>query len=112
MSGIFDGLWRYGQKLSAFDSVSAEGREFRGFLEPMNQHSEAEEKRNKAGILPTEKYLLLAEPTETFACGSATVIACGDLRFELLSVREVLDGEKLTHRECVLLKVGEVKSDA
>ncbi|NCB73455.1 MAG: hypothetical protein EOM51_01740 [Clostridia bacterium] len=112
MSGIFDGLWRYGQKLVAFDGGATEGREFRGFLEPMNLHLEAEEKRCKAGVLPTEKYLLLAEPTEVFACGRTTIVVCGGISFELLSVREVLDGEKVTHRECVLLKVGEVKSDA
>ncbi len=112
MSGVFDGLWGYGRKMSAYDGGLALGREFRGFLEPMNPLSGAEEARDKVGVLPTEKYLLLAEPAEAFACGSATSIICGGVRFELLSVREVFNGEKVSHRECVLLKVGEVESDA
>lgn len=112
MSGIFDGLWRYGKKLCVFDGSSAEGRQFYGFLEPMNLRSAEAEKRDKAGILPTEEYLLLAEPTKAFACASATTIIGGGMKFELLSVREVFDGEKVSHRECVLLKVGEVDRDA
>ena len=111
MSCIFDGLWRYGQKLFAYDCSSAEGRQFSGFLEPMNLRSAEAKKRDKAGILPTEEYLLLAEPTEAFDCGCKTTIVGGGLKFELLSVREVFDGEKVSHRECVLLKVGEVGSD-
>lgn len=111
-NGVFDGVWRYGRRLLAFDESSAGGREFYGFLDPMSLSSVVSETRNKAGLVPTEEFRLIVEPAETFAYGTATTIVCGNIRFELLNVREVYDGEKISHRECVLLKVGEVEKDA
>lgn len=110
--GVFDGLWRYGQKLHAFDEGSDQGREFYGFLESMSFSSAAQESRDRAGIVPDEEYRLIVEPAEALAYGKATMIVCGGTKYELLSVEEVYDGDKVSHRECVLLKVGEVDGDA
>ena len=110
-NGVFDGVWRYGRRLLALDESSAGGREFYGFLEPMSLSSEISETRNKAGLVPSEEFRLIADPAESFAYGTATTIVSGNIKFEVLSVREVYDGEKISHRECVLLKVGEVISN-
>lgn len=111
-SGVFNEIWRYGQRLVAYDSASAAGREFMGFLEPMNFYSGASSVRSKAGLIPTEKFRLISEPDELFPSGTSTRIVCGGSAFELLSVNEVFDGERIAHRECVLLKTGEVMADA
>ena len=110
--GVYDGLWRFGQTLFAYDGASVGGRGFRGFLEPMSLNSGEPERRDKAGIVPTEHYLLIAEPKEAFAYGKATLVVLGSTQYELLSVKELHDGEKISHRECVLLKIGEVETNA
>ena len=110
--GVLDEIWSFGQKLFAFDASSVVGREFFGFLEPMSFGSAVSETRDRMGVVPTEEFRLIAAPTETFSCGSATQIICGNAKFELCSVKEVFDGEMISHRECVLLKVGEVIKNA
>lgn len=110
--GIFDEVWRFGRKLLAFDAGSVAGREFYGFLEPMSFGFAVSETRDRMGVVPTEEYQLIAAPAETFPYGAATQIVCGNAKFELLAVKEVFVGEKISHRECVLLKVGEVISNA
>lgn len=112
MTGRFDGLWRFGRTLTIFDSQSAEGRSFRGFLEPMDRRTSTERTRTKAGFAHKEKFRLLAEPKEQFPDGEGTKLVCGDEVFSLLRAKAMYDGEKVTHRECVLLKTGEVKADA
>lgn len=110
--GIFDEVWRFGRKLLAFDVGSVAGREFYGFIEPMSFGSVVSETRDRMGVIPTEEYRLIAAPVETFPCGTETQIVCGNAKFELLAIKEVYDGEKISHRECVLLKVGEVTANA
>lgn len=110
--GVFDEVWRFGQKLFVFDAGSVVGREFYGFIEPMSFGSANSESRDKAGGIPTEEYRLIAAPAETFPYGTATQILCGTAKFELLATKEVFDGKKISHRECILLKVGEVNSNA
>lgn len=110
--GIFDDVWRFGQKLVAFDAGSVAGREFYGFLEPMSFSSAVSETRDRTGVIPTEEFRLIAAPAETFPCGTATKFLYKNAKFELLAVKEVFDGEKISHRECVLLKVGEVAANA
>ena len=110
--GAFEGVWRHGRRLIAFDESTSVGREFYGFIEPLSFGTEVSEVRDRAGIVPAEKYRLIAEPSEEFSCGTATRLVCGNMSFELVSVKEVFDGEKITHRECVLLKTGEVASNA
>ncbi len=70
--GVFDGLWRFGQKLFAFDAGSVAGREFYGFLEPMSFCSAVSETRDRMGVVPTEEYRLIAAPAESFPCGIGT----------------------------------------
>ncbi len=111
-AGVFDGVWPYGQKLYAYDGESTSGRVFSGFLEPVNLGSADLETRDRAGTVAEEMYRLIAAPKETFPYGTATVIVCGTVKYEVLSVKEVFDGAKVSHRECILLKAGEVKSGA
>lgn len=85
---------------------------FHGFLEPMDRRTSIARIRSKAGIVQTEKFRLFAEPGETFPAGEGTKIVAGNEEFRLLRVKAMYDGEKVTHRECVLLKTGEVKKDA
>ena len=112
MRGRFDGLWRFGRSVTAFDAVSPTGRTFHGFLEPMDRRSSTEKIRTKAGFAPKEKYRLFAEPGEMFPDGEATKLVCGGEVFKLLRARAMYDGETVTHRECVLLKTGEVTTGA
>ena len=111
-AGVFDGIWPYGQTLRAFDAGSSDGREFMGFMEPLSFTDYATEERTGAGIVYKEKYRLLAAPAESFPCGTETVIVCGSVKYEVLSIKEICDGEEISHRECILLKAGEVESDA
>lgn len=83
-----------------------------GFIEPLNLTSGAPEVRNRAGLIPNEEYRLIAPPSETFPYGTESVIIFGNATFEMLSVKEIYSGEKVSHRECVLIKVGEEQSDA
>ncbi len=110
--GVFDGLWRFGQRMRAFDANSSGGRNFYGFIEPMSLSLVDSETRGRTGVSPQEQFWLIAEPSETFSGGTSTTIVCGSERFELLSVKEVFAGQRVSHRECVLLKVGEVDSGA
>ena len=112
MKGRFDGLWRFGRTLTAFDNVSPTGRTFHGFLEPMVRRSSTEKIRTKAGITSKEKFRLFSEPDETFPDGEGTKLVCGDEVFKLLRAKAMYDGETVTHRECVLLKTGKVTTDA
>ena len=111
-AGVFDGIWSYGQKLIIHDKGEASGRSFMGFIEPLNLTADVSEAGNRAGLIPNEEYRLIAEPSETFPYGTDSVIVCGNTRFEVRSVKEIYSGEKIYHRECVLLKVGEVQKDA
>ena len=111
-AGVFDGVWPYGQTLRAFDADSVNGREFMGFIEPLSLADTVSEKRDRAGRVSEEKYRLIAAPAETFPYRSATLIVCGSAKYEILSIKEIHNGEKISHRECVLLKVGEAASDA
>jgi len=111
-AGVFDGVWPYGQTLRAFDADSVNGREFTGFLEPLSLTDCDAEERTEAGIVCKEKYRLIASPSETFPYGPATLIVCGSIKYELLSIKEVQAGEKISHRECVLLKVGKAAGNA
>jgi len=65
-----------------------------------------------AGIVQKEKYRLFAEPGEVFPGGEGSKITAGNEEFRLLRAKALYDGETLTHRECVLLKTGEVKKNA
>lgn len=112
MSGRFDCLWRFGRILTLFDTRSPSGRTFRGFLEPMDRRTSTERIRTKAGLATKEKYRLFAEPRETFPEGEGSRLQCGGEFFRLLRAKAMYDGETLTHRECVLLKTGEVTEDA
>ena len=112
MRGRFDALWRFGRSVTVFDTASPAGRTFRGFLEPMDRRSSTEKIRTKAGFAPKEKYRLFAEPEETFPDGEGTKLVCGDEVFKLLRARAMYDGGTVTHRECVLLKTGEVTTGA
>lgn len=112
MSGRFDALWRFGRTVTAFDETSPAGRTFRGFLEPMDRRSSTEKIRTKAGFAPKEKFRLFAEPKEAFSAGEETRLVCGGEEFRLLRAKAMYDGETVTHRECVLLKTGEVKTGA
>lgn len=111
-AGVFDGVWNYGQKLCAFDEGVTSGRSFLGFLEPLKLAADSSETRSGAGLVPNEEYRLIAAPSETFPYGTETVIVYGNAKFEVLSVKEIFNGGKISHRECVLLKVGGVVSDA
>lgn len=112
MSGRFDGLWRFGRTLTVFDADAPEGRTFRGFLEPMDRRTSTDRIRSKAGIIQREKYRLFAEPGEFFPGGEGSKITVGNEEFRLLRAKAMCDGETVTHRECVLLKTGEVKKNA
>ncbi|MGI5979346.1 MAG: hypothetical protein ACOX66_07605 [Oscillospiraceae bacterium] len=112
MSGRFDALWRFGRTLTTIDEVSPAGRTFRGFLEPMDRRASTEKIRTKVGFVPKEKFRLFAEPGETFPAGEGTKLVCGREVFRLLRAKAMYDGETLTHRECVLLKTGEVETGA
>ena len=112
MTGRFDALWRFGRTVTAFDAASPAGRTFRGFLEPMDRRSSTEKIRTKEGFAPKEKFHLFAEPGETFPAGEGTKLVCGGEIFQLLRAKAMYDGETVTHRECVLLKTGEVKTGA
>lgn len=112
MTGRLDALWRFGRTVTAFDAASPAGRTFRGFLEPMDRRSSTEKIRTKAGFAPKEKFRLFAEPGETFPAGEGTKLVCGGEIFQLLRAKAMYDGETVTHRECVLLKTGEVKTGA
>ncbi len=111
-SGVFDGVWFHGQKLYAYDEGVTSGRSFLGFIEPSNLVADVAETRTRAGFVPNEEHRLIAAPWETFPYGTETVIVCGTAKFEVVSVKEIYNGEKVSHRECMLLKVGEVESDA
>ena len=109
---VFDEVWSYGQKFLAYDDGVTSGRSFLGFVEALNLAADSSETRVRAGLIKKEEYRLIAAPSETFPYKTETVIICGSSKFEVLSVKEIYNGEKVSHRECVLLKVGEVKSDA
>ena len=111
-AGVFDEVWSYGQKLYAYDKGVTSGRSFSGFLEPLNLVTDVSETKTRVGLVPNEEYRLIAEPSEIFPYGTETVIACGSTKYEVISVKEIYCGEKVSHRECLLLKVGEVESYA
>ncbi|PKM72484.1 MAG: hypothetical protein CVU91_08825 [Firmicutes bacterium HGW-Firmicutes-16] len=111
-SGVFDGIWSHGQKLFAYDEGVTSGRSFLGFIEPSNLVADVVEARTRVGFVPNEEHRLIATPSETFPYGTETMIVCGTAKFEVLSVKEIYSGEKVSHRECMLLKAGEVESDA
>lgn len=110
-NNVFDGIWEFARRLTVFSPDGLESRQFLGFLEPMSLTVYDDESRKKPFILPKEKFRLIAQPEEDFFGGSADRIVCGGCNFEILSVKPVFIGEKITHRECVLLKRGEVTDD-
>ena len=89
----------------AFDGDSDESRVFRGFLEPLSLNESIPTVRVKPGIFVRERYRLIAEPEETFPAGAATRIFSGSVEFEVLNIKELYDGERVTHRECIVREV-------
>lgn len=111
-NNTFEGIWKFGRKFRAYDGTEDDGREFMGFVEPVNPDCSEDEIRSKAGIVVQEKFRLISEPKEAFPFGKDTRIVCGASEYKLLSINEIYDGEKVSHRECILLKSGKVKNDA
>ena len=113
MSGsFFDGIWNFGQMLCAFDPESDEGRDFRGFVEPIKKDSDTMMHRDRMGIVSDKKFRLICEPSEIFPLGLETKIVFDYGIYELLSISEVYEGNIISHRECIIRKIGEVKNNA
>lgn len=104
-------IWRFGRLMTAKDP-NGEERGFQGFLEHLTLSDGAAVERGRAGILQKERFRLIAEPEERFACGTATRVLCGGAEYRVLSIREVYVGGELSHRECILKRVCGVEGDA
>lgn len=109
--GAFDGIWEFARSLTVFSPDGLVSRQFLGFLEPLSFTAYESVAHKKPFLLPKEKFRLIAQPEEDFFGGGAERIACGGDAFEILSVKPVYIGEVITHRECVLLKTGEVENN-
>ena len=107
--GFFDEAFRSGKILSVFDHITGQSRPFLGFLEPLSLTQTASSVRKKTGVIPTERFRLMAEAKEDFGGGDDKEIVCGSDEFELLSVKEFHYAGRLTHRECILLRKGRVQ---
>lgn len=110
--GAFEGIWKFGRTLTIFDPDSSDSRTFLGFLEPLSLTGYQRSIRKKAAVLFKEKFRLIAEPGEDFYSGRAVKIACGADEFEILTIKTLYMGEKTSHRECILLRIGEVAENA
>lgn len=108
---VFDGIWEFARSLTVFSPDGVESRLFLGFLEPLSLTDHVSSERKKPFILPKERFRLISQPAEDFYGGKAMLVACGGEIFEILSVKPVYLGEEVTHRECVLLRTGEVAGD-
>jgi hypothetical protein len=111
MSGVFDGIWQFGREMTA---VSSDGEEsvFRGFLEPMSLTDAKTFLHSPAGTVCKEQFRLLAEPSATSLCGDAVQVNCGGSTFAVLAVKELYCAGKVSHRQCVLVRRGEVTGNA
>lgn len=107
MSGGFTGwAWEYAQSLSVSGPEGGGSREFKGFIQPQSMSARPSSGR-RPGLRNRERYRLLAHPEEDFFRGRAAAVRWGERLFELLAVKEVYIGDALSHRECVLLEMGE-----
>ncbi|NCC68664.1 MAG: hypothetical protein EOM14_10830 [Clostridia bacterium] len=111
MSGVFDGIWQFGREMTA---VSSDGEEsvFRGFLEPMSLTDAKTFLHSPAGAICKEQFRLLAEPAATALCGDAAQVICGKSTFAVLAVKELFYSGEVSHRQCVLVRKGEVTGNA
>lgn len=109
---VFSGVWGYGQRLTVFDEASPEGRSFRGFLAPLGAGMGDFDYRSLIGEVSKERFLLIAEPEETFPHGCEGRIEFGGQRYAILGIREIYAGEAPSHREALLYRQGEVVVDA
>lgn len=97
-------VWQYGDSFLAFENPTAPGVELRGFLERDSMKC-APRERSRAGLVSTERYMLIAEPAEDFSGAVGTKICRGESEFELVNANGVYVGELLSHWECVLRRV-------
>lgn len=109
MSGGFTGwAWEYAQSLTVIGPEKDESREFKGFIQPESVTARPSSGR-RPGLRHRERYRLLAHPEEDLFGGRAGTVRWGERLFELLAVKEIYIGDALSHRECVLLEMGEAE---
>lgn len=112
MGKVFGDIWCFGQTLTVFSDDGTNSRKFLGFIEPLGLKDTVAAVRKKPGIVRKEKYRLIAEPEEDFFGGCASCVGIDGHRFEILGIKKIYYGDKVSHRECVLIKTGEVTKDA
>ena len=105
---VFSGVWDYGQRLMVVDESSPKGREFRGFLTPLGGGTGDFDYKSMIGAVSKERFLLVAEPEETFPHDCEARVVFGGRQYTILGIREIYVGEALSHREALLYQQGEV----
>ena len=112
MGGICEGIWGCAQTLTVFNGDGTLSRSFRGFIEALELSDSERELVKKPGLIAMEKYRLVSDPDEDFYEGKASQIEYAGYLFKILYQENIYVGDIISHKECVLLKTGEVKSNA
>lgn len=112
MGKEFGDIWYFAQTLTVFNTDGTKSHEFKGFIEPLGLTDTVTSIRKKPGIVKKEKYRLISEPEEDLYGCCASHVEFGGYRFEIISIKNIYYGDKVGHRECVLIKTGKVTKNA
>ena len=100
----FSMLEKYASPFTVYSDLSPEGRNEKGFIQPLEVHSESYASPQKPGH-GGGKYLLIASPEAIMAEEKHVRIAFGGALFRLMR-REEYGLDKTDHIECLLRYLG------